>query len=307
MFKPKEMAKQLTWATIVLLMTLISGSCSTAKRPAADVEADTFLSEVRYIITRQERKQFKNLPPEERSAFIEEFWKVRDPDPETEENEYKEEYYHRIEQANNLFRDTSQGWLSDRGRIFILIGEPDRRDVYPRGYTFYGPPIEIWYYGFFTILFVDEHWDGSYTLDSSSVQKLNAINMAQMHLKHEGIGENPKDFKFGLTFEKRDGQIFLIASVPYSTISFTENESKKRYTARLAYSLNITDNKGRIVSERKDKIDIDISTEELLSENGAYKAEFPLDLNPGRYRAVLYLQNESDRRKRGVSLTFKIK
>lgn len=292
---------------VLLFMALNAASCSTGKRPAVDVEADTFLSEVRYIITRQEKKQFRNLPPQERSAFIQEFWKIRDPDPETEENEYKEEYYQRIDKANSLFRETTNGWLSDRGRIFILIGEPDRRDTYPRGYTFYGPPIEIWYYGFFTIVFVDEHWDGSYRLDSSSVQKLNSINLAQMHLKHKGLAEIPKEHNIVLSVDQRQEGLFLTATIPYAGLSFSEAEPKGRYTALLDYTLSVSDRQGRTVSEKKGRMDIHISAEEMLKENNARRAEFPLELSPGRYRAVLYLQNENDQRKRGVSLEFKVK
>jgi len=121
----------------------IFSSCITYKlEKALDPESKEFLSKARYIISKQERKIFLNLPPSEREAFIEEFWKKRDPDPYTEENEFKEQYLARIEMANRLFKGGgSPGWLQDRGRIYILFGPPDRRDQYPRGYTFYGKPV----------------------------------------------------------------------------------------------------------------------------------------------------------------------
>ena len=57
--------------------------------------------DVTYIITDEERKAFKKLATDdERERFIEEFWRRRDPDPDTEENEFKEEYYERIAYAN---------------------------------------------------------------------------------------------------------------------------------------------------------------------------------------------------------------
>jgi hypothetical protein len=50
--------------------------------------------DVTYIITDEERKAFKKLATDdERERFIEEFWRRRDPDPDTDENEFKEEYY----------------------------------------------------------------------------------------------------------------------------------------------------------------------------------------------------------------------
>jgi len=63
-----------------------------------------FLSKVGYIITREERKIFLELPETDKDAFIEEFWKRRDPDTDTERNEYRVEYEDRVEKAGSLFR-----------------------------------------------------------------------------------------------------------------------------------------------------------------------------------------------------------
>ena len=58
--------------------------------------------DVTYIITDEERQAFKRLQTdEEREQFVENFWKRRDPTPDTEENEYKEELYRRIAYAND--------------------------------------------------------------------------------------------------------------------------------------------------------------------------------------------------------------
>ena len=73
--------------------------------------------DVTYIITDEERKAFKKLQTDdERERFIEEFWRRRDPDPDTDENEFKEEYYERIAYANEHFSSGIPGWKSDRGR-----------------------------------------------------------------------------------------------------------------------------------------------------------------------------------------------
>src|SRR6201991_4534488 len=74
--------------------------------------------DVAYIITDEERKAFKKLATDdERERFIEEFWRRRDPDPDTDENEFKEEYYERIAYANEHFTSGIPGWKTDRGRI----------------------------------------------------------------------------------------------------------------------------------------------------------------------------------------------
>src|SRR5713226_4109970 len=73
--------------------------------------------DVAYIITDEERKAFKKLETDdERERFIEEFWRRRDPDPDTDENEFREEYYERIAYANEHFASGIPGWKSDRGR-----------------------------------------------------------------------------------------------------------------------------------------------------------------------------------------------
>jgi GWxTD domain-containing protein len=79
--------------------------------------------DVSYIITEEERKAFKVLKTdEERDQFIEQFWLRRDPDPDTPENEYKEEYYLRIQYANEKFSSGIPGWKTDRGRIYVKFG-----------------------------------------------------------------------------------------------------------------------------------------------------------------------------------------
>ena len=77
-----------------------------------DAEDAEFLSTVRYIISKEERKIYLEMPKEERAEFKKEFWEERDPDPSTEENEYKNQYFDRIDEANRLFTSGKDGWLS---------------------------------------------------------------------------------------------------------------------------------------------------------------------------------------------------
>ena len=78
--------------------------------------------------TDEERNTFKALKSDdEREQFIEQFWLRRDPDPDTDANEYREEYYQRIAYANEHFSSGIPGWKTDRGRIYIMFGPPDGR------------------------------------------------------------------------------------------------------------------------------------------------------------------------------------
>src|SRR5579862_4718960 len=81
--------------------------------------------DVVYIITDEEKSAFKRLSTDdERQQFIEQFWLRRDPTPDTEENEFKEEHYRRIAYANERYASGIPGWKTDRGRTYIMYGPP---------------------------------------------------------------------------------------------------------------------------------------------------------------------------------------
>jgi GWxTD domain-containing protein len=149
--------------------------------------------DVVYIITDEERAAFKQLSnDEERDNFIEAFWQRRDPTPDTEENEYKEEHYARIAYANEHFAAGVPGWKTDRGRIYIVFGKPDEIESHPSGGTYERPmeegggetstfPFEDWRYRYIEgigqeviIEFVDKCMCGEYhmTIDRSEKDAL---------------------------------------------------------------------------------------------------------------------------------------
>ena len=146
--------------------------------------------EVKYILTVEEKDTFKKLTTdEERDKFIEQFWKRRDPDTRTVENEYKEEYYRRIQYANDHYSSAIPGWKTDRGRIYIVFGPPDdienhptggtiRREVYQGGGLTQSYPFQVWRYrripwidGPVEIEFVDKGSTGNYTMVMDPAEK----------------------------------------------------------------------------------------------------------------------------------------
>jgi GWxTD domain-containing protein len=149
--------------------------------------------DVAYIITDEERAAFKQLSnDEERDNFIEAFWQRRDPTPDTEENEYKEEHYQRIAYANEHFAAGVPGWKTDRGRIYIVFGKADEVESHPSGGSYQRPmeegggetstfPFEQWRYRYIEgigqeviIEFVDTCMCGEYhmTMDRSEKDAL---------------------------------------------------------------------------------------------------------------------------------------
>lgn len=105
------------------------------------------LEEAVYIIHPKERDVFLQLQNDrERELFIEAFWKHRDPNPATPVNEFKEEHYKRIAHANKHFGRFAPGpgWRTDRGRIHIILGEPQQTRTYDNEAEVV--PVEIWFY-----------------------------------------------------------------------------------------------------------------------------------------------------------------
>jgi len=146
--------------------------------------------DVAYIITDEERKAFKKLETDdERERFIEEFWRRRDPDPDTDENEFREEYYERIAYANEHFASGIPGWKTDRGRIYIQWGKPDEIESHPSGGQYQREsyegggststyPFERWFYRYLPnvgsgieIEFVDPTGSGEYRIARNPDEK----------------------------------------------------------------------------------------------------------------------------------------
>ncbi|HSR51960.1 MAG TPA: GWxTD domain-containing protein [Acidobacteriota bacterium] len=90
--------------------------------------------DVVYIISEDEKAVFLDLgTPEEKDQFIEQFWRRRDPSPQTIENEFKTEHYRRISYVNERYFSGEPGWKTDRGMIYIKYGEPDSVERQPFG------------------------------------------------------------------------------------------------------------------------------------------------------------------------------
>src|SRR5580658_4578220 len=89
-------------------------------RELSDTYKTWLNQDVVWIISDEERKAFRNLSnDEERDAFIEQFWLRRNPDPDSQDNDFREEHYRRIAYANEHFAAGKPGWKTDRGHIYI--------------------------------------------------------------------------------------------------------------------------------------------------------------------------------------------
>lgn len=130
--------------------------------------------EVVYIITPKEKEVFLKLENDrERELFIEAFWKQRDPNPNTPENEFKKEHFRRIAYANQWFgRDSpGPGWRSAMGRIYIMLGEANAiekfenlTEIYPTVIWFYEGKMEYGLPNAFNVVFFKPEGDAEWKL-----------------------------------------------------------------------------------------------------------------------------------------------
>jgi len=132
-------------AVILACLAAVAGQSDARKLPGTYKE--WLENEVADIIAPTEREVFLKLQTDrERDLFIEAFWKQRDPTPGTSENEFKTEHYRRLAYADRYFgRDAPRpGRRTDRGRIYIILGEPrEIRRFEGKSSTY---DAEIWFY-----------------------------------------------------------------------------------------------------------------------------------------------------------------
>ena len=193
--------------------------------------------DVRWIITDQEMAAFKHLSnDEERDSFIEQFWLRRNPNPDSPDNEYRDEHYRRIAYANEHFAAGKPGWKTDRGHIYIAFGKPDSTESHPSGGNYQRPmeegggntstyPFETWHYRYIQgigdnidIEFVDTCMCGDYhmTIDRSEKDALKYVPGAGATM-YEQMGQAEKKDRF------TGGGLEQLGAGPMSTM----NQSKQ--------------------------------------------------------------------------------
>lgn len=191
-----------------------------------------------YIITPEERAAFLKLKNnEERENFIDKFWQRRDPDPDTEVNEFREQYYERFAYANEHFASGIPGWQTDRGRIYITWGKPDSIESYPSGGSYDRPsydgggstttfPFEKWFYRHLDgpgdgveVEFVDPTSTGEYRLARNPDEK-NVFATVPGLGRSQGQASGPENYQ-----RAEDSPLLWI-----TRISSLENPPKPKFT-----------------------------------------------------------------------------
>jgi GWxTD domain-containing protein len=176
-------------------------------RPEPDKAFKEWIEDVQPIIRPEELKAWNTLKNnEEREQFIGEFWRLRDPDPDTEENEYREAYYERVEYANEHFSSGIAGVKTDRGRVYLRFGKPDEVESHPSGGAYNRDvsegggststyPFERWWYrnlpgrSDVPIEFVDPTGTGEYRIARNPFEKEALLNIPGAGQTFDGISQ----------------------------------------------------------------------------------------------------------------------
>src|SRR6185295_9662230 len=154
-----------------------------------------WLKEVEPILTKSQADAWDKLKSDdEREQFIIEFWRLRDPDPDTEENEYREAYYERLAYVNEHFSSGIPGYKTDRGRIYLKYGKPDETESHPSGGSYQRSylegggststyPFERWWYRHLPgradvqIEFIDPTGSGEYRIARNPFEKESMLTV----------------------------------------------------------------------------------------------------------------------------------
>ncbi len=281
--KPKAFVCLAVFGSGILTVLLIS--CGPKGRVAMDPTSKDFYEYARLIMTKPEKHIFLMLPDKEsRKEFIEDFWAKRDPDTFTEENEFKEEFYQRIEFANKRFIEGIPGWKTDRGRIYIYLGTPDKIDQRP---FINSPNVKglIWwgYYRYrLGIEFVDKTGDGRYSLSQqvgAAGGLLDVIEKAKFGRIYNDRGDIGKVFsKFKVDYDREAREIVIV--IPIESLSFESAENKLKADFEFEFFIYARKETEHTSFKRQKTYE---TTEEKVLELDEIILTFPYDLKPGEY------------------------
>lgn len=288
--------KKISILTIITVLTfaLISGTAASAEKIKTgkkikdkpySYKKDKFFNETRLIMSKDEVEIYKHLADKiARESFVEDFWEIRDPTPGTEANENRMEYERRVEYVERFFKEKigkGRGWDSDRGKVYLLLGEPDERN------TQHGTIIdrfgqakrvlqEIWIYNHHRLRleFSDANGFGIYRLHNWTPSLLSAFERAKFIINPTEKVE--QTFKFKSTVENNEVNI----RIPITAVSFDEKENTMN--ARFKITIFIY-HQYKKVKQMEETRDFDGTKEELLNRENIELA-IPIKLtDKGKY------------------------
>ena len=234
------------------------------------ISDDMFYRQTRFIMTKEEEEIYKHLTDNaSRIEFIDSFWKKRDPDPSTDENENRIEYESRIAYANKWFNEVGRGhgWDTERGRILLILGFPDRREWGDAAQTSLGflttskrVPMEVWYYQQYglTLVFQDADDTGRFRLREIPSNLQTAMDLTKFTLDLRDKAKIKNAFKFNVSYNEGKFDI----KVPTKKVNFEEKDGKMHANFEIIVYVYLESKK---IDELKSISTLNFEKEELLN------------------------------------------
>lgn len=223
--------KKLCLPIILVAVTAFAAAGRAASKPKLDPESEKWYRTASLIMTKEESKIFARLPdPESRKEFISDFWAKRDPDPDTPANEFKQEFEARVEYVNKRFnKEGGPGYNTDRGRIYIFMGPPDKfEEFFPQGDPNNRGSIIWWIYydSHFGIEFADEKGSGKYSIRSYDGDFFGAMDLIKLgnFVRIDDVFTK-KFVKFATSYDPAGREIEV--RIPSNALMFRENDEGK--------------------------------------------------------------------------------
>lgn len=299
----KRMARA---ATILFVMaSLAAGSLAAAK---LDPESEKFYRTARLIMTREEIKIWNRLPDAaSRKEFIADFWLKRDPDPDTEVNEYRQEFEARVEYATKRFREGVAGYNTDRGRVYVFMGPPDKfEEFFPQpGSEDRGPTIWWIYYDYeLGIEFADAKGTGTFAIREYTGDFFGAMDVFKLgrSIRADDVFTK-KFFKFEAGYDPGSREIEI--RIPAKALMFRENaEGRLQIDLRFRFYIYPDEGKGK---ESFDEARAVVLTDADREAMKTVALRFARDLKPGtNYVDVIIQGGEGTKGKIRQIFTIKV-
>ena len=243
------MNKPLRAAAGLFALSLVLAACGGgpggAAKPVLDPESQKFFDTARLVMSSEESDIFTHLPDAAaRREFIVDFWAKRDPLPDSPDNEFKLAFESRVEYANKRFREGGPGYNTDRGRIYIFMGPPDKTEEM---FSHQDPEIRgqiLWwiYYGYeLGIEFIDERGTGQFRIRRYTGDFFEAMDLMKLGQRVGADGIFRRNaVKFKADYNPEKGEITV--TLPADGVAFRDGE--KGVQVDLEFLIDIYEDQG---------------------------------------------------------------
>jgi len=302
------MTKSVLALPIFSAAVYLAAGCSSLPNIKTDPFYESFYQKTRLIMLAEEIKLYRLLEDKtSKEEFIREFWRIRDPDPSTEENEAKTVFEERVNYACRWFSDSltpkwkenyeptkqDRGWQTDMGQVYIVMGPPDVVDLGSGGLAegdidrrqiSWTEGTEMWFYRNWNLFLRFERTRLAMGIASNSLL-VQAMEYAKLDMISPGYRA---DLERGLEFkaEYKNGAIAI--RVPSTRVSFKEEGGKLLANFKIQMNIYLDHKKMDVMDTEKSLED----TEDGLAKKKFLRLEIPYPLSDeGRYLFDILLED----------------